>query len=791
MTRQSSSSYSSVEELLEDIDLAVSDITEKLQLAKDGDQFVPVSPSQAETSVRITAFKKRAHELVAREKKGKTTLPNDSVATNLAAHVANGAIGVSSLAGVNASSRENKVVLTLYGNAPQPKQLFSSLQLPARINGETKDIVQTLREAGLPNGITTTQIVPIQSTGLTEDRKRMPTMGDLFPTPSTVPQLQPPKKSSKIASTRSSTVGWYQPATADPHPRNGSYFKQSVSTGQWLDYSNAAPSPGIKRRQRDRALSLGGSKAPQLEVDPTELESAKLEALFQSAYSSFAPTKDDAAAIVPSGMVGRIWWEHIGEKSFDRFMQNANNLVELTVPKPDTTDQAVANVVEVDDDDEVEQFREAVDSFERAIDPNSESVAWKAANEKDVDEVLEDISDLLRTLNSHQRNRHLNLNQSGRPGGLLKALDTSSLGTPSKPSEPEISIYEILKSQLTLMIATLPPYAVAKLDSDQLAELAINTKMEISMDDYKGVMEEDEASVRARASPFGAASASRPVPQPQQRPSSSSLYGNQYSAPRAAVPPQYYGQTQTTIRPPSSNLQRLPATAQVPYPSQRPAPSGAYRPNAYGNPNYQSRPQQPYTPQPQYQANPSHHNYNRPSGQPYQAAPQSAPPAAMNPRYVGQPSYSQPVPAQNGMNYQYDNGVNAARQGSPQKPMPSPQPTYNQTQAGPPYATPTTSTMPDRRPYLQNPMAQPQMMNGGSTPLHHQPQHAPQQQQLGPTNYSTFMTTEQQSSMMERQRAQLAQQQGLQQMARNAAQAGAMGSPSNSQVNGNALSAGL
>jgi len=59
------------------------------------------------------------------------------------------------------------------------------------------------------------------------------------------------------------------------------------------------------------------------------------------------------------------------------------------------------------------------------------------------------------------------------------------------------------------------------------------------------------------------------------------------------------------------------------------------------------------------------------------------------------------------------------------------------------------------------------------------------------SGYSTFMSAEQQASMMERQRAQLAQQQGMQQMARNAAQAGVMGSPSKSQVNANAVPAGL
>jgi len=62
---------------------------------------------------------------------------------------------------------------------------------------------------------------------------------------------------------------------------------------------------------------------------------------------------------------------------------------------------------------------------------------------------------------------------------------------------------------------------------------------------------------------------------------------------------------------------------------------------------------------------------------------------------------------------------------------------------------------------------------------------------LGATGYHTVMTAEQQSTMMERQRAQLAQQQGAQQHARNAAQAGAMSVSPGPQVNGaNAVTAG-
>jgi hypothetical protein len=78
----------------------------------------------------------------------------------------------------------------------------------------------------------------------------------------------------------------------------------------------------------------------------------------------------------------------------------------------------------------------------------------------------------------------------------------------------------------------------------------------------------------------------------------------------------------------------------------------------------------------------------------------------------------------------------------------------------------------------------------GSIPHTPQPQYTPQS--TGLTGYNTYMSEEQQSNMMARQRAQLAaQQSAAQEQARSAAQA-AMGSPSKTQVSGgNPLAAGL
>merc|ERR1711977_90406 len=202
LTRLSTNAYTNVKEVLEDIDTAVADIKDKLQLPNGAarNQFIPFSASQSELSVEATAFKQRAHELIRRElaaMAGSQSLKVNGTINN-SSFGANNTLGTNAFTQINANSGQNRTVLTFYGNAQGNKQLFSSLQIPTKVDGEEKKVLQTIREAGLPNGITTTQIIPIQATGLVDDKKRVPTLGEVFPTPSTVPALQPPKP-SKIA----------------------------------------------------------------------------------------------------------------------------------------------------------------------------------------------------------------------------------------------------------------------------------------------------------------------------------------------------------------------------------------------------------------------------------------------------------------------------------------------------------------------------------------------------------------------------------------------------------------
>ncbi|KAH6677391.1 hypothetical protein B0J14DRAFT_535867 [Halenospora varia] len=792
LARADSNAYKTLDDVLRDVDTAVSDITEKMQLPNGAarNQFIPIAASQSELSLKISGFKKRAHELVEREKTSNNQSSDNKMngSSNKAAYKANGNSGTNTFTQINAGSGENKMVLTLYGNAPGPKQLFSSFQIPTKVDGENKDVKQYIREAGLPTGINTTQIVPIQSSSLVEESKQI-TMGEVFPTPANVPAMQPPKP-SKITTTRALNVGWYQPVAADPFPKGAVYSKAQISCGQWLDYSNAGPPQTSKKRQRDRTLSLGGIKATQADGEAAEQESAKLEALFRSAYSSFAPTKDDSAAVAPTGLLEKIWWQTSGEKGFQRVVENALNLEAASTIKDEGKEATT-------DDEELKKFEEMVENWdEEAIDPSLVPLdvsAEKPVKDREAEEILEEISELLETLNSYQRIRLMTL--SSKPAGSLSASDASSLGPSTKPSDPEQATYEVLKAQLTLMIKMLPPYFVSKLDQDRLADLAISTKIEIQTDSYRGVMEEDEAATRARAA-AASSTAPRPVPATvQHRSSSSALYGSQYSTARPAAPVahQYYGNQQTPIRPPQPQMQRPPATAPAPYPAQRAAAAAPYRPTSYGNtpsyPHQAPRPAQPQYPPsnpPQYLQTPGAQNYMRTPSQGYPNTPHNVPQQSMNGRYPTQPTYphQQQPPAQNGIDYRY--GTTPApmpRQVSPQKPMYSPQPTAAQPR--PSYSTPTASMPQDRRQYFQTPT-----MNG-ATPQPTQPQYNPHQP-TQMTNYSTFMTQEQQSSMMERQRAQLAAQQAAaQQQARSQAQAG-LGSPSKNQVNGtNAVAAGL
>lgn len=781
--------YASMEDVLRDIDLVCDDAVASVEnLGDEGDPSTLVL-QHGSALAKIRAFKQKAHKLVQQER----ILPQDTDTSSIALQNDQDA------AVIKMTPKDGKIVLTVLGNGA--RQLFSSFQKPIHLDGEA--VYPELRENGLPTGIYSTRLLTSSALESLNAKKRVSTLGDVFPTPASLPQMQPPKP-SKFATTRSSSVGWYQPDDVDPAAKYNTYPRQGIAAGQWLDYSNST-SAGLKRK-RDRALSLSG-KPPVIESEGGESEAEKLESLFRSAYSSFAPTKDDAAAIVPGSQLGQMWWQRNGEKAFERLVKMTDDVHDGAAEL-----EAARN--------EMAEFEQVVDKWDPdAVDPSLlelSDTAEKPVREQEVDEVLQGISELLETLNSYQRIRHISLSVPSRPAGLLSAPDTTSQGTPTKPSEPELATYEMLKSQITILVATLPPYAVAKLDSTKLGDLGISTRIPVTIDDHKGVMEEDDATTRAKVAALSAASNtnSRAAPAPQHRNSNASAYGNQYAASRtSSVGSAYQAHTQTPARAVPAALPRPPASAPSHY--QQRNPSSGYRPNGYATPSY---PQTTQRPMPQYaQGVGLGSSYGQgprtpsfPQRAPYQGYQSRVPPASNYP-YAQPPPVQTPKPAMsNGHTYTYNSSSTPyAGQASTAPKMvfspgtpasqftPHAQPASHlppsqsaRTPTYPPSSTPMTG--PDRRPSAYMPPLSANMtslLNGGSRPSASPVSAGPPS---GIGGWSTHLDSKQQADIMDKQRAQLAQQQGSQTQARHPTQQapdGPMTSP-NPQVNGNAVAAG-
>lgn len=738
MHRATAGIYSSIDHVIIDIKDACSSVLEKLKTAEE--------------LARIKSFRRIAEELLDQEKSremGKERSASQKFTGS--SLYGNGIKPSKPSSHSTVNPAESKVVLTLFGNASSAKQMFSSLQEPIKTEAG-KEIKSALQTVTLPHGISTTHIVPLEATEVSENRRPAQTFGDLFASSSATIPLP---KLSRVGTTKSNIVGWYNSSLLEnSQPKsNNSYFSQQVTCGQWLDYN--------VQRSKKQANGSNIVLVPK-GADPTETQDEKLDALFKNAYSSFAPSRDDSAALIPEGTVSRIWWQKVGEKRFDHLVSNNEDT-------PGVVDVEAAESKDIVVMENVEQaIKELEDS---AIDPALSDTPIRSIEEKDAEEVLQDISELLETLNSYQRNRHLS---------LAPARSADSFTLP-EPEEHEISIYNILKSQLSLMIQMLPPYMVSKLNSDQLSELNISTKIKVLTDNYKGTMEEDEEAHRARIAELAKA---RPAASPSShRTSSSSLYGNQYTTPRPSVPvpapSQYY--SQTPVRPPPAAVQRPPQTAPQAY-APRPIPGPGYRPT----PSYPATPTYPHqVSRPsaahygaggaQYYQNNQAQAYNQQAG--YSGAPMTAPQGG---RY--QPPTAQypqrPPSSQNTIGYNYASGSPAPRQPSPQKPQYSPQPPSAVPNRG--YGTPTPAASNNQR-YYAPPIPNGISANSGLPPAPNTP--------IGASGFHTVMSTAEQNSMMDRQRAQLAQQQGTQQQARSAAQPGSANG-TNQMNGGSALTAG-
>ena len=567
-----SNAYTSIEELIKDVDCATSSITEEIQEKINSDRgssYQTVHPKLSQ----VRALKNELDKLVSREivRRPQTIrFSKDVKSESLDEQDAK----------ANFDSSGNNV-LTLLGNMGSGRtgQLFTSLRKPTTSDGP-------LNEAALPNGITATKIIPIHSINNAEDKNPVPTLGERFPPPSGLLPLPLPKQSRHTA-TRSSSVNWYNPSEGEAKSkssRRDGYTSQPLPTGQWLTY-NAVPlstqivSPESKRKQRDRALSFG---EPQTSISQEAMlahDQAKEDALFRSVYSSFAPDCDDSGAIVAEQQKNRFWWSKYGEQRYHEILGMRDAEIY----------EAQTNGIEEDDGIDDEEIQAAIKTWEpeeTSQEMTSSKIVSLEAPEtsKEADAVLTEISDLLETLESHQRVRNLTLTANARTMGGQNPQSTALTGTPTSPSSAEVDVYEVLKAQLTLIVSTLPPYLVSKLDSDKLGALNISTRIRVESKNQKGTMESDDSTVGARASVRPAATSG--VPPAASAYTSAPPRSNSYTA----TPVQRYQHqpvygAQTAHRQ-SSNSGYL----QNPQYSNRPA---SYNYSAGARPTYPPQGQQP------------------------------------------------------------------------------------------------------------------------------------------------------------------------------------------------------
>ncbi|KAK2064095.1 hypothetical protein LY76DRAFT_502358 [Colletotrichum caudatum] len=558
--------YSHVDELAADLVEAVKDQLRELQSA-DADDDAEKKDIDGVAVAQTKKFKEKAMDLLRRE----ISYPRS---------------------GVNVTSTKPDVepamdnaVLTVFGNAPHGKQLFSSL--PKKATGKEGSAAM-VPSFDLPPGVSTSYVVPSRQV------ERTPTLGELFSSSRPLPPLQPPKQPKPVA--KGNVLGFYHPEPAQKSKYfNDSYSSKKLAVGYYLDYTNAAPSAKTKTRQRERAQSLAGHRPSSTEMEVNEMES-----LFRSAFSSFAPCRDDSGSVVPSSHAGRMYWQLTGQRNFNRMIES-----ELQEADDEETAERPAEKEAVTGQVDEEFVNEAIEKWDEwLVDPALQDMNDVLAKPKDkdpadkeVDDLLDEVTDMIETLLSYQRIRNLTLPSSqNRYAGDPVNGDLLSHGAVSTPTEEETATYEALKAQLSLIINALPPYAVAKLNGDQLEQLLISTKLEVRTDQYKGVMEDDAASqARMRQQQSVATAAPTTRPAPHRTPSASAPYGTQYGSGQygtptrtpSIAPTNYYRPGQQPAMPPQQGS--VPRPGGVPHqmshtPQPRPGQPGNYRPtNGYTN----------------------------------------------------------------------------------------------------------------------------------------------------------------------------------------------------------------
>ena len=527
----------------------------------------------------------------------------------------------------------DRAVLTLITQTEKgPRQLWSGLQL----SSDAGDY-EPIDPKSLPNGISVTTASRISGES-TERSQGHRTLGEVFkPHPSLKPP-EPPRLSKN--SVRGSTIGFanaYENSDSEnvtPTFKNDYRFTP-LPAGNFLQYSNAGSQSASEARRKKRTLSFGDGKGEHIADE--DYDQAKAEALFRQVYSSFAPTCDNSSAIIPGQVRSEAYYNRIGHKRLKA--QLSSNMRHRAEEAPSSTWTAAAETKPRDD------FADLVANFVPEDNP-LDCPQQVEADEKDVDIMLEEISEMLEELSSYQRNRN------------LSALSRPSKIDLSTPSSQESEKHEMLKNHLTTIIKSLPPFAVARLNGDQLEALDISTNLDVAAIDYVGTMASDEYTLqRKRTSAATTSAAVRASVGAPPAPGRPGLYQISGTSTPSSYNQRAYGTniSRTSFQQPFRNA--VPSYTPTPTPSApqafqtpRPPPSAAQRPS--------------YT-QPTYQQGNSSAVYKAPNVQQFQRPMQNGYGSLGGQSNTpSQPAYAQ-RPSQPG--YQQRAQDNYARSGSPQK----------------------------------------------------------------------------------------------------------------------------
>lgn len=400
----------------------------------------------------------------------------------------------------NSTGRNGQILSLRTQINGRPHFLYSGLASDQKAESSSLETDPEIKDTGLPNGLEVTDFAFLNAPRTSRKAVKR-TIGEVFrsnPIGNMSRKLDPPKATGLRTNTlRFST----RPRYWDQNPNPGDYKDTKLETGSWLSYgSNTSIS---------QSHTAGGDlqqTANVIQNEPLWTPSGT-DDLFTSAYSSFAPISDNSLSVPSSQERGQAWWR-----------QNGNERLSTVFSTDQVPGQSEREASEkADDCSDVDEFADLVADFTSMED---EDLAETREEASDIDTVLRELSELIEILASHHKVRALN--------------PPSSLSSPTEPSEVEIGVYEMLRGQLSILVGTLPPYAVAKLNGDQLEELNISTKLLVEVPAYTGtgqvddyVLKRQRASLAATSAVSRSGAASQPRPGYAQGQTATSPYNGQ------------------------------------------------------------------------------------------------------------------------------------------------------------------------------------------------------------------------------------------------------------------------